>query len=73
MAKLVHYVTGLDIGKKICEALGIHDATDIEIHIPLYGAVEIRVIHLMDEDKVLKIVPIIKEYRLVHKDRGQEQ
>lgn len=59
-------ISGIDIGKEICEALGIpiKGIKNIDIHIPADDAVTVGITKYVSPESMKKITEVIKHYQL---------
>lgn len=65
---MIKYVKGYDIGKQICEALGLDDnATVVDIHIAANDIVSLTVTYLGTKEQMEEVIEIVKKYELVEK------
>jgi hypothetical protein len=67
-------VAGFEIGKQVCEALGLDFAMPvktIDIHIGSMEAVTVTLATLPEKDQMEKVLHILSHYDMVHRDSHQ--
>jgi hypothetical protein len=69
-------VTGFEIGKQVCEALGIDlvmPVTSIDIHIRSTDTVTVTLETIPGKDQIEKALHILSHYDMVHREGHQVQ
>jgi len=58
-------IAGHYIGREIAEALGLHETTDIKIHVPLEGVATVIVTYYPDVEHLQNLTQVLAEYELI--------